>query len=92
MKLNAIYDNGSRLKDFIDLYILLEHFSLKELLEANENKYPGNNNAMMKNSLIYFEDIDFTVPIDFLGPAIKWPLIAARLKKAFHNPTLKFGG
>ena len=40
MKLNAIYDNGSRLKDFIDLYILLEHYSLKELLEANEKKIP----------------------------------------------------
>ena len=38
MKLNAIYDNGSRLKDFIDLYILLEHFSLKELLEAGYNE------------------------------------------------------
>ena len=46
---------------------------------------------MMKNSLIYFEDVDFSVPIDFLGPTIKWPLIADRLKKAFHNPTLKFG-
>jgi len=90
MKLNAIYDNGSRLKDFIDLYVLLEHFSLKELLEANEKKYPGNNIVMLKNALIYYEDIDFTVPINFIGPSIKWPLIVNRLKKAFQNPIIKF--
>ncbi|MGB4900509.1 MAG: nucleotidyl transferase AbiEii/AbiGii toxin family protein, partial [Saprospiraceae bacterium] len=33
MKLNAIVRSGQRLKDFIDLYFLLEHFSIHQMLE-----------------------------------------------------------
>jgi len=32
MKLNAIQNSGQRLKDFIDIYFLLEHFSIKQML------------------------------------------------------------
>jgi Nucleotidyl transferase AbiEii toxin, Type IV TA system len=35
MKLNAIFNNGTRLKDFVDIYVLLEIFSLKELTDAS---------------------------------------------------------
>jgi hypothetical protein len=30
MKLNAIYNNGTRLKDFVDVYVLLESFPLQD--------------------------------------------------------------
>ncbi|MEO8405756.1 MAG: nucleotidyl transferase AbiEii/AbiGii toxin family protein [Chitinophagaceae bacterium] len=90
MKLNAIFNNGTRLKDFVDLYVLLENFSLQDLLEASEKKYPGNNIAMVKNSLLHHEDIDLSVPIDYIDKEIKWPDIADRLKKAFHDPKLVF--
>jgi hypothetical protein len=86
MKLNAIYTNGTRLKDFVDMYTLLEHYSLQDLLQASEKKYPENSIAMVKHALIHHEDIDFTVPIDFIGEEIKWADIADRLKKAYHNP------
>lgn len=90
MKLNAIYGNGSRLKDFVDMYALLEFYSLQELLEASEKKYPDNSFIMTKNALIHFEDIDFSVPIDFIGLPIKWPEIADRLTEAFRNPKIRF--
>lgn len=57
MKLNAIYNNGTRLKDFVDMYALLETFSLQELLQASEKKYPENNISMVKNALLHHEDI-----------------------------------
>lgn len=90
MKLNAIYNNGTRLKDFVDIYALLENFSFQELLQASEKKYPENTISMVKHALIHHEDIDFTVPIDYTGEEIKWPDIADRLKKAFQNPQLIF--
>lgn len=90
MKLNAIYNNGTRLKDFVDMYSLLENFSLQELLGASENKYPDNNITMVKRALLHHEDIDFTVHIDYMGEETKWAEIADRLKKAFHNPHLVF--
>jgi hypothetical protein len=33
MKLNAISNSGKRLKDFIDVYFLLERFSLTEMID-----------------------------------------------------------
>lgn len=90
MKLNAIYNNGTRLKDFIDVYALMEHFPLQELLQASEKKYPENNIAMVKQALVHHEDIDFTVSIDYIGKEIKWPDIADRLKQAYQNPQLIF--
>src|SRR5579872_4962265 len=33
MKLNAIFNSGHRLKDFVDMYSLLEKFTLSELLD-----------------------------------------------------------
>ena len=86
MKLNAIYGNGTRLKDFVDIYALLQEFSLQELLQASEMKYPENNIKMVKQSLLHHEDIDFSVPIDFIGKEIKWPSIAERLQQAIQNP------
>lgn len=90
MKLNAIYNNGTRLKDFVDMYALLEKFSLQELLQASEKKYPDNNISIVKNALLHHEDIDFTVPIDYTGKKIKWLAIADRLRKAFQNPQMIF--
>src|SRR5579872_2087641 len=90
MKLNAIFNSGQRFKDFVDMYSLLEAFSLHELLDACQKKYPELNINMVKHSLIHFEDIIFS-PIEFIGPEAKWPMIAERLQKAFHNPYTTFG-
>lgn len=53
MKLNAIFNNGTRLKDFVDIYALLEIFSLKELADASERKYSENNISMVRQSLLH---------------------------------------
>jgi hypothetical protein len=90
MKLNAIYNNGTRLKDFIDMYGLLESFTLQELLQACEEKYPDINMSMVKQALIHHEDIDFTIPINYIGKELKWKVVADRLKDAFQNPKLTF--
>ena len=43
MKLHAIQNSGQRLKDFIDVYFLLEHFSLNQMLGFYEIKYQHSN-------------------------------------------------
>lgn len=91
MKLGAIYDNGTRLKDFVDLYALLENYTLDQLLEACQQKYQDINMPIVKNALLHHEDIEFSVPINYIGPEIKWAQITERLKKAFHNPHITFG-
>lgn len=91
MKLNAIYNSGRRLKDFVDMYALLEKFSLDQMLQSCNKKYPDLNIQMVKHSVIHHQDIDFTVPIEHVGPEIKWTAIEERLKKAFYNPHATFG-
>lgn len=90
MKLNAIYNNGTRIKDFIDLYYLLEKFSLGQLLKACHQKYPNIHIQMVAQSIIHYGDIDFTVPIDHINPAPKWSDIVQRINDAFGDFTRTF--
>jgi hypothetical protein len=57
MKLNAIAGRGSK-KDFIDLYFLLNEFSLEEILSFYETKYNDGSIFMVQKSLTYFDDAD----------------------------------
>ncbi|MEP6727287.1 MAG: nucleotidyl transferase AbiEii/AbiGii toxin family protein [Bacteroidota bacterium] len=40
---NGVFCNGTRLKDFLDMCALIQEFSLQDLLQASETKYPENN-------------------------------------------------
>lgn len=55
MKLNAIAGRGSK-KDFIDLYFLLNEFSLKQMLDFYIQKYFDGSEFMVFKSLSYFEE------------------------------------
>ncbi len=59
MKLEAISGRGSK-KDFIDLFFLLRHFSITELLENYTVKYgiEISNHYHLLKSLVYFEDAE----------------------------------
>lgn len=91
MKLNAIFHSGKRLKDFVDMYSLLETYTLDQLLDACQKKYPDLNMHIVKQSLIHHDDINFDLPVEFIGAEIEWPIISDRLKKAFHSPHMTFG-
>lgn len=57
MKINAIQGRGSR-KDFIDIYFLLQHFTLTEILEFYKRKYPEYSVFRALMSLNYFADAE----------------------------------
>lgn len=57
MKINAIEGRGSK-KDFIDLYFLLKHYTLQEILDFYSRKYPENSVFRAILSLSYFDDAD----------------------------------
>lgn len=90
MKLNAIYNNGTRLKDFVDIYALLEYYPLQKLLSACEQKYQDINTGIVRKALLHHTDIDFSVPIGYIGKELTWPQIAERLQTAVQNPNLTF--
>ncbi len=59
MKLNAIAGNGTRVKDFIDVYFLLKTQTLEWMLESYSRKYSDRNPFHVLKSLVYFDDVDF---------------------------------
>lgn len=58
MKVNAIAGDGTRIKDFIDIYFLLKHHSFSDIITYYKKKYSQRNDLHAIKSLCYFEDID----------------------------------
>jgi len=57
MKLAAITGRGTK-KDFVDLFFLLQTFSLNEMLAFYNQKYHDGSEFLVLKSLSYFEDAD----------------------------------
>lgn len=57
MKVNAITGNGTRIKDFVDIYFLLKEFSFSEIIGFYKIKYDSRNDFHAIKSLTYFDDI-----------------------------------
>ena len=57
MKLNAIAGRGTK-KDFIDLYFLLQKFSMEEMFGFYSKKFDDGNIFLVQKSLTYFDDAE----------------------------------
>lgn len=75
MKVNAISGDGTRVKDFIDIYFLLRHFSFGEIIDFFSRKYSLRNNAHAVKSLTWFEDADLN----------DWPVIIKEPDLSFEQ-------
>ncbi len=89
MKLHAIVQSGSRLKDFIDIYFLLEQLSFQRLFDSYEKKYPDTNKAIVQKALLYHKDIKPS-SIDMMGKSIDFESIASRIEASILNPSKIF--
>jgi predicted nucleotidyltransferase component of viral defense system len=90
MKLNAIAHSGNRQKDFFDLYFLLEHYSLRSLLDAYQIKYPNSNPIIPLKAITWFEDIDFEIEKPLLTRIISFDDVKVRLLQAANLPDKVF--
>ena len=67
MKVNAIEGRGTK-KDFIDMYMLLQHYSLEEIIAFYQQKYPNYSTFRALRSLTYFDDAEEQfMPRMFIG-------------------------
>lgn len=79
MKLNAISGRGSR-KDFIDLYFLLNFFSLDEILNFYNEKYIDGSEFLVLKSLQYFDDAE-NEDFPAMSQQISWEAVKTRIIK-----------
>lgn len=90
MKMAAIYDDGGRLKDFADMYALLEKHPLNTYADYMLRKYPDTHPVMLRQSLLYHADVDLTARVEHIGKGVEWDAIVDRLREAYHNPAKVF--
>ena len=58
MKFNAILGRGKK-KDFWDMYELMQHYHLKDMIDFHEKKFPDQNLLIsIPQALTYFDDAD----------------------------------
>ena len=83
MKLAAITGRGSK-KDFFDLFFLLNHFSLRDLLHFYQEKYEDGSPFLVLKSLAYFADAELD-PDPLLIEPISWDKVKTSIMKGLNN-------
>lgn len=90
MKLNAILNSGTRLKDFVDIHFLLEKLPLGTITASFIQKYPDVNIKMAHAALLYHEDINTKEKIDFLANSVSIHEMEIRFRSAIMKSSLVF--
>ena len=85
MKFHAIIQSGKRLKDFIDIYYLLQHFSTAQIMGFFTQKYTYTNPIIALKAINFFDEIDENIdppkPIEHIT--------VAQIKKRIQDATQK---
>lgn len=89
MKILAISDRGSK-KDFVDLFVLLRKYSLKEILDLFNEKYKDYNYNILHilKSLNYFLDADENPEPVYIVP-LSWVEVKKYIKSEVDEYLLK---
>jgi hypothetical protein len=87
IKFHAIIQSGKRLKDFIDIYFLPEHFCMKEMIDFFTKKYTYTNPMIAMKAINYFDDIDESMD----PPKMQKPVPLDAIKKGITTATLHSG-
>lgn len=90
MKLSAIAQNGTRIKDFIDIATLSVCYSFNDMLDFYTKKFPNANVIMPIKAINYFDEIDFNESVVMLNGTFNWKKIERRLKDMANNSNKKF--
>lgn len=87
MKILAISDRGSK-KDFVDLFVLLEKYTLEDIFKFFNEKYKEYNYNMLHifKSLVYFFDADLDPEPVYIHP-ILWTEVKKVITKAVGEYT-----
>lgn len=91
MKLSSICDNGTRIKDFIDIAHLSNLYSFDKMLQFYTQKFPSSNPIVPTKSLVYFDDINFDEDIVMMQGDFDWKVIANRLNEMTADPKRHWG-
>lgn len=84
MKINAVLGRANK-KDFWDIYELLHHFTLEEIIKAHQKKYPSQMLLIsIPQALSYFDEAEKSEdPVCLKG--YSWEEVKSGISKAVSN-------
>jgi predicted nucleotidyltransferase component of viral defense system len=84
MKINAILSRANK-KDFWDIHELLLHFSVADLIDFHQKKYPNQLLLIsIPQALVYFEDAESSPnPICLKG--LTWPMVKRSIQRKVNE-------
>jgi hypothetical protein len=86
MKINAISVSGNRSKDFIDIYFLLDFFTIEQMIGFYLTKYSQRNSFHAVKSLIYFNDLSTKDwPVMIKQPSLKLSQVKKRIEQEVNK-------
>jgi len=86
MKINAISVSGSRSKDFIDIYFLLDLFTVEQMIGFYLAKYSQRNPFHAIKSLVYFNDISTKDwPVMIKKPTLRLSQVKKRIESEVNG-------
>jgi predicted nucleotidyltransferase component of viral defense system len=80
MKLSAITNRGTK-KDFVDLFYLLNDFTLSEMIGFYNHKYPDASLFMLLKSLNFFDDAEENEMPTMLDNSFTWEQMKTKIEK-----------
>lgn len=90
MKLMAISDNGSRLKDYVDIAVLSLYFSFNDMLFFFTKKYNISSQIVPIRPLCDFSRIDMNQNVDMIIKGYDIDKCKIRIKEMVANPDKVF--
>ena len=87
MKVSAIVNRGTK-KDFIDLYTLLQSFTLDDILDMYSRKYSDGSLFIVMKSLTYFDDAE-TDPMPNVFNDTTWESVKDFIRTVVRNSSLQ---
>ncbi|MBN1552627.1 nucleotidyl transferase AbiEii/AbiGii toxin family protein [bacterium] len=83
MKLSAITNRVTK-KDFVDIFFLLQSFSLTQMLDLYSQKYQDGSEFLVLKSLAYFNDAE-SDEMPYMLQQVSWPDVKQKIRSALKE-------
>ena len=85
LKLGALANRGAK-KDFYDLFYILQHYRIEQLMELYKKKFKVADALPLLKSLVYFGDAEDELPPALLkDKQLSWPQVKKYIEQNVHE-------
>ena len=72
-------------KDFYDIAVILEHFTLRDMVRFYKEKFPTHDIRMVFDNLLRFKEAEQTPSPNILIERLTWEYVTEKISNAFFD-------